>query len=108
MVGVFERLRAAVEGRVIELPLRRGELPDQLREVVPVFLITLLAALGREIELVPPLQLGRRWQRQLAGLLTREQIAADRDHGFASPGKSSCDDIRGPRTPADAIFQKSN
>ena len=29
MVGVVEGRRAALEGGVIEIPLRRGELPDQ-------------------------------------------------------------------------------
>ncbi len=30
VVGVVERRRGAVEGRVVEVPLRRGDLPDQL------------------------------------------------------------------------------
>src|SRR5262245_61322754 len=58
MIGIVECFRAAIEGGVVKLPLRRRELPDQLREVVTVFVITFAAALGREIELIPPLQLG--------------------------------------------------
>ena len=59
MIRVVERRRAAIEGGVIEVPFRRRELPDELRKVAPVFLIADAAALGGEIVLLPPLQLGR-------------------------------------------------
>src|ERR1700759_1560572 len=66
MVGIVEGRRAAGEGGVVEMPLRRGELPDQPVELVAVLLIAGAAALGGEIELVPPLQF-RAWrQRDLA------------------------------------------
>jgi hypothetical protein len=60
MIRVVEGSRAAVERSIVELPLRRCDPPDQLREVAPIFLVTSPAALGGEVVLVPPLQLGRR------------------------------------------------
>ena len=59
MVGIVERSGRAVERGVVELPFRRGDLPDQLCEVVAVLVVAGLAAFGGEVELVPPLQLRR-------------------------------------------------
>jgi hypothetical protein len=61
MVRVVERGRAAIEGGIVELPLRRSELSDQSVEVMPVLLVADPAALGGEIELVPPLKFGLWW-----------------------------------------------
>src|SRR5262249_36298006 len=61
VIGIFESRRAAIKGRVVEVPLRRGNLPDQLREIAPIFVVADTAALRREVILIPPLQLGRRW-----------------------------------------------
>src|SRR5258708_17935637 len=58
MIGVVERSGGAIKRGIIEIPLRRSELPDQLREVVPVFVIADPAAFGGKIKLVPPLQFG--------------------------------------------------
>ena len=58
VVGVVERRRAALEGGVVEVPLRRRGPPDQLRELAPVLLVAGAAALGGEVVLVPPLELG--------------------------------------------------
>src|SRR5215210_4394358 len=57
VIRVVERRRAVGERRVVEAPLRGTELPNQLVEVVPVFLVTDPAAFRGEIELVPPLEL---------------------------------------------------
>ena len=65
VIGVVERRGAAIERRVVEAPFRRRGLPDQLRELVPVLLVAGAAALRREVELIPPLQLGLRRQRRL-------------------------------------------
>jgi hypothetical protein len=46
MIGIVERLRGAIECGIVKIPFRRGELPDQLCEIVPVFLIAVPAALG--------------------------------------------------------------
>ena len=64
MVGVLQRRRAAIIGGVVEVPAWRGGLPDELGEVMGVLRIALAATLGCEVELVPPLQLGRRGQRR--------------------------------------------
>src|SRR5579859_3862123 len=60
VIGVVERHRRAIECRVVEVPLRRSKPPDELREIVPVFVVAGPAAFRREIELIPPFQLGLR------------------------------------------------
>src|SRR4029079_10286182 len=77
VVRVVERRGAPRVSRLVEAPFRRGGLPDQPVEVVAVLLIADPAAFGREIELVPPLQLRLGRQRHLAGLLIADQISAD-------------------------------
>src|SRR5262249_60793671 len=53
VIRVLERRRAAIKGGVIEIPFRRSKVPDELRKVVPVFLVAGPAALGGKIELIP-------------------------------------------------------
>lgn len=60
MVWVCERGRRLVESGVVELPLRGGELPDQLGEIVRVLRVTLAPTFSCEIVLIPPLELGGR------------------------------------------------
>ncbi|MCY1305053.1 hypothetical protein D9M68_834200 [compost metagenome] len=76
MIRIVEGRCAALERGVIELPLRRGVLPDQLREVAAVFVIPRTTALRGEIKLVPPLELVLRRQRHPAGFLTADQVPA--------------------------------
>jgi hypothetical protein len=57
MIRIFEGGCAAIEGRIVELPFRRSDLPNQLGKIAPVFFVAKLAAFRGEIELVPPLQL---------------------------------------------------
>src|SRR5262249_61183306 len=45
---------AAVERGIVEVPFRRSELPDQFGKIAPVFVVTVAAAIGSEIKLVPP------------------------------------------------------
>src|SRR5262249_16875363 len=90
---------AAVVGGVIEVPLRRSELPDELREVVPVFVVPGPAAFGGKVKLVPPFELGLRRQRHPAGFLAADQITAPRDEGFAALRPERRDDIGRPRSP---------
>ena len=54
MIGIVEGRGGALERGVVEIPLRRGELPDQLGEVAPVFLVARPAAFGGEVILIPP------------------------------------------------------
>src|SRR6185312_12431443 len=58
MVGIVERCGRAVVGGVVELPRRRGLLPDELVEVVRVLAVAANPAIGREVVLVPPAVLG--------------------------------------------------
>ena len=99
VIRIVEGRRAAIERGVVEVPLRRSELPDELRKIVPVFLVAGPAALGGEIELVPPFELGLRRQRHLAGFLAADQIAAHGDHGLAALRPERRDDVGGPRAP---------
>src|SRR4029077_6713945 len=77
VVGVVERRRTAVERGLVELPPRRRGPPDQLRELAPVGAVAVPAALGREVVLVPPLQLGLRRQRLATRGLAPDQVPAD-------------------------------
>ena len=54
VIRVVERCRVAIERRIVEVPLRRSELPDKLRKVVPVFRVTGSASPSGEMILVPP------------------------------------------------------
>ena len=65
MIRIVEGRRGTLERGLIEGPLRRGELPDELGKVAPVLLVASLSALGGEIKLVPPCELGLGRQRQL-------------------------------------------
>jgi hypothetical protein len=65
VVGILERLGRASKVASSNVPLRRGQLPDQLGEVVPVLVVAGAAALGGEVELVPPFQFGLRRQGRM-------------------------------------------
>src|SRR5918995_1908562 len=52
VIRVVEGRRAAIERGVIEVPLRRGELPDELREIAPVFVVTVAATFRGEVKLI--------------------------------------------------------
>ena len=101
VVGVVEGRCAALEGGVVEVPLRGGGPPDELRELAPVLLVPRPAALGGEVVLVPPLELGLRRQGQPAGLLAADQVAADRDQPAAALRPERRDDVGGSRSPVE-------
>ena len=69
---------------------------------MPVFVVANPAALGGEIILVPPLELGFRRQRQLARFLVADQIAAHGHHGFAALRPKHRDDVGRSRPPIEA------
>src|SRR5262249_46155671 len=89
------------EGGVVEGPARRGGVPDQPGKLAPVRVVAGPAAFGGEVELVPPLELGAGRERQLAGGLAADQIAADRDQRLAAlrPGRRK--DVGRPRSPVE-------
>src|SRR5215468_4462363 len=101
-MGVVEGGRGARERGVVKGPLRRGELPDELAEFAPVLVVAGPAAVGAEVELVPPGELGPRRQRRLVGGLTADQVPADRDQGLAPVGPKRRDHVGGPRSPVEA------
>src|SRR5206468_10706181 len=51
VIRVVEGRRAAIEGDVVEVPLRRCGPPNELRKVAPVFVVTGPTALGGEVVL---------------------------------------------------------
>jgi hypothetical protein len=89
VIGVVEGRRAAIEGGVVEVPLRRSGPPNELGEVAPVGVVPGPAAFGGEVVLVPPLQLGRWRQRKPAGLLAADQIPAHRGKPRQRSGQSA-------------------
>src|SRR5262245_22658230 len=86
VIRVIERGGASGKDRIIEMPLRRGDLPNEPRKVVAIFLVTQSAPFGGEVELVPPLELRFRRQRQLAHFLAADEIPTYGDESFAALG----------------------
>ena len=84
MIRVVEGSYVAVERGIIGVPLRRSDLPNQLREIVPVFVVDGPAALRGKIGLISPLDLSLRRQWHLAGFLAAGQITNHQDHGLAA------------------------
>src|SRR5918993_2073073 len=106
VIRVVEGCRAAIEGGVVEVPLRRGELPNQLRELTPVFVIARSAAFRGEVILIPPFELGLRRQRYLVRFTAADQVAADGDMGLATLRPERCDDVGRPRPPIAAGYDR--
>src|SRR5580700_3807526 len=102
VIRIVEGRCTAIERGIIEVPLRRRQPPDELRKIVPVFVITCAAAFCRKIKLVPPLDLSVWWQRRLAGFLAADQIAADRNDPLAAFRPKHRHDVSGPRAPIEA------
>ena len=102
VIRIVERGRGARERGVVERPLRRGELPDELAEIAPVLTVAGPSALGGEVELVPPGVLGPRRQRRPAGGLAADQVPAHRDQGLAAVRPQRRDDVGRPRPPVEA------
>src|SRR5579864_4541875 len=79
MIWIVEGRCAAIERGIVEVPVWRSELPNELRKVVPVFLVAGPTAFRGEVILVPPLEFSLWWQRHLAGLLAADQVPAHGD-----------------------------
>src|SRR5207253_2255334 len=76
--GIVEGCGAAIVDCVVEVPTGRGELPDELVELVSVFLVPKPSAFGGEVVLVPPLILRPREQRIPARRLAADEVSAHR------------------------------
>src|SRR6266536_626599 len=99
VIGIIEGRRGAIELGVVEVPLRRGELPDELGELAPIFVVAGPAAFRSKIILVPPLELGFWRQWHLASFLLADQISAHGDEGLAAFGPKRRDNVGRPRAP---------
>src|SRR5262249_24663139 len=97
VIRVVEGRGTTIERGIIEVPLRRRELPNELREVVSISVVAGPAALGGKVILVPPLELGLWRQRFLASFLTADQVTAHRDQGLAALWPERRDDVGRPR-----------
>src|SRR4030095_93942 len=102
VIRIVEGRGTAIERGVVELPLRRPELPDELRKVVAVLVVDDAGALRGEIDLRPPLELRCRRQRHLAGFLAADQVSAHGYHGFATFRPKRRDDVGRARTPIES------
>src|SRR5437867_12138259 len=56
VIWIVQGRRAAIEGGCIEVPFRRSQLPNELREVMAIFFVSCPASLRRKIMLVRPLE----------------------------------------------------
>src|SRR5258708_24376089 len=102
VIRIGEGRCAARKRGIVELPLRGGELPDELREVVTVLVVAGSTALGGEVELVPPLELCLGRQGNPPRFLAADQVAADGNACLAALGPQRGDDVGAARSPVEA------
>ena len=67
VIRVLERRRRAIERGLVEVPLQRCQLPNELRKIVRVLVVAGAATFRGKINLVPPLKFraggsGARWE----------------------------------------------
>src|SRR6185503_9401702 len=100
VIRIVERGRAAIERGIAELPLRRRDLPDQLGEIVSVLVVAGPAALGREVVLVPPLQLRRRGNgiRPASWLPIRYPLTATSALHLSGQSAATMSPVRAPQS----------
>jgi hypothetical protein len=101
-IRIFEGLRGAFEGCVVECSSGGGKPPDQAVEVLGVLRIASFAALGGEIEEVPPREFCARRQRVGDRGLATDQIAAHRDQGFAALRPEKRHQVRSSAAPVES------
>ncbi len=99
VVRVVEGRGGPIERRLVELPFGRSELPNELVEIMAVFLVAKLAAFRGKVKLVSPLEFRLRRQRHLAGLLAADQITAHGDERLAAFRPERRHDVARPRAP---------
>jgi hypothetical protein len=99
VIRIVEGRCTPIERRIIEVPLRRRKLPNELRKVVAVFVVAYPAAFGGKIVLVPPLELSLWRQRHFACFLAADQITAHRDERLAAFRPERRDDVGRPCAP---------
>ncbi len=99
MIRIVESRCAAIERGIVEVPVWRSELPNELRKVVPVFLIAGPAAFRGKVVLVPPCEFSLWRQWHLAGLLAADQVPTHGDESLAALWPERRDDVGRPRAP---------
>src|SRR4030095_8103534 len=95
MIRIVKGRSGSIERGIIELPLGRSELPNQLRKLLSVFFVAGATTFGGKIELIPPFELSLWRQRDLASFLVADQITAHGDHGLAALRPERCEDVGG-------------
>src|SRR5579863_5004643 len=93
---------AAIEGSSVEVPLWRSELPNEFVEIARVLAVALFPALGGEIKLVPPFELGHWGQGDFVGSRATDQIATYGDNPLAAFRPEYCHDVGCARSPIKA------
>jgi len=68
VIRVFARGSGSIEGRIVQIPFGRSDSPDELRKIMPLFVVACAATFRGSIILMPPLELGFRRQRALLHL----------------------------------------
>ncbi len=101
VVRVVEGLSGAIVGGIVKVPLRRCGLPDEFVEVVGVLGVAEFAAVGGEIILIPPGELGFWRQGGFVGGGAADEISADGDDCFAALGPEGGDDVGGAGSPVE-------
>jgi hypothetical protein len=84
VVGVVEGFSGSIEGGVIKVPVRRRELPDELRKVVCVLAVPGKTIFCGEVILVPPGEFCLWRQRHPVGRGTSDQIATHGNNRLAT------------------------
>src|SRR5262245_37905212 len=99
MVRVIKGGSAPLERRIVEAPLRRCELPDELVEIMPVFFVAGASAFRRKVKLVPPFELSLWRQGHLIRFNAADQITAHGDKCLATFRPQRRDDVCCPGAP---------
>src|SRR5258708_25629335 len=102
MIRIVEGRCTAIKRGIIEVPFWRSELPDELREIMPVFLIPFQAAFRGKVKLVPPLELILWWPRRLPRFLVADQITTHRNERLAAFGPECRHAVGRPCSPLKA------
>src|SRR5262249_11470924 len=86
-------------GGVVEVPLWRGEPPDELVELTPILVVASPTAFGGEVILIPPRQFRLWWQWRPVGGLAADEVPTHCDERFAAVGPEGRQDVGRARAP---------
>jgi len=106
-VRVVERLRGARVRRLVELPVRRPHAPEQLAQLIAIFLDAGAAALAVHVVLVPPEKLAIRRLRLRRRGDVLDGVAAAQHHADDALGPKRRDDAARTPAPIEAAEQRA-